>query len=122
MSAEILDEAVERIKWLANPHGERRRHPRFSLAQRVRVRPCDTREADFTDFQTTINVARHGLYFLTEERRYQVGMEVVVTSPFDEEAGGMNAHYLGRVTRIVEMPDGRRGVAIHLSLHMQVNP
>jgi hypothetical protein len=109
---------VERPRRVLGARDERRRNRRFNLAQRIRVRPAGLDGPEFDDQQVTVNISRDGLYFLTRENNYRLGMKVMVTWPYDPTSGGVNLDYLGRVVRIVELPEGKRGVAIHLFLQM----
>lgn len=115
MRNDVVAQGIDRIKYLANPNRvERRRHPRFKLEQRIRVRPSEFTEKEFDEIRYTLNVSKEGLYFMTDNPLYTVGMRVFVTIPYNTAPGGCNLDYIGRVVRVVEMPEGNFGVAVQL--------
>ena len=96
-----------------SPHAwdgvDRRRSRRIPLKAPVRVRR-NRWEVAAPDMPTVMNASRRGIFFTTD-REYRVGMEVLVAYPYtgydDVEQGGY-------VVRVIDMPEGRRGVAIAL--------
>ncbi len=95
------------------PDSDRRRSHRVKLAQSTRLRPSDPNFAE--EVQTTLNVSRNGIYFVTELKHYYVGMHVRVTLPY-RPADPFNQDYTGAVVRVEPLDDGRLGVAVHLLL------
>ncbi len=93
----------------------RRRNRRVPVSLEVRVRPADFGAGDFEEFQTTQNVSRGALYFLTPLHRYHKGMRLWVASAHGPTTGSDNWKDLGQVVRVDCRPDGRYGVAVVLS-------
>ncbi|MGB0034013.1 MAG: response regulator [Candidatus Acidiferrales bacterium] len=93
---------------------DRRRKRRALISAPVRVRGLHCTDGGPDEISTTIDVSRIGVLFLTQFADYKRGMEVVVTFPYSNAPTAIHAEQPGRVARIVELPDGRRAVAIAL--------
>lgn len=105
---------VRALQWLANPQLDRRRHRRFSLIEKITVRQAEPGDAPFEDQAMTLNVSQEGMYFITAQRHYEVGKNVLVTWPGRAKDPLATQQYLARVVRVVELPDGQLGVALNL--------
>jgi hypothetical protein len=99
---------------------ERRGKGRAKLARKVRVRPSEPHGEDFDEVVETLNVCRTGIYFASSRASYKKELRLFVTYPYDTEHGAINQEYLGRVVRIDELPDGRRGIAVHLQMKLNL--
>lgn len=100
---------------MANPAGpERRRKTRLKLAQVVRVRPSDADLHDFDEILPTLNTARDSVYFVSKNKFYREAMRLFVTYPYSEELGSINREFVGKVVRIDELDNGRRGIAVQI--------
>jgi diguanylate cyclase (GGDEF)-like protein len=88
---------------------ERRRSRRIPLQAPARVRR-NRWEVAAPDMPTVMNASRGGIFFTTD-REYRVGMKVLVAYPY---TGYNDVEQGGYVVRVVDMPEGRRGVAIAL--------
>lgn len=97
---------------LTGTRKERRRNRRCKITQPVRVRPSEFVHDEFEEILTTENVARDGLYFISERQSYVRGMGLFVTFPFSKAADALNMDYLARVVRVDTLPGGRRGIAV----------
>jgi hypothetical protein len=90
---------------------ERRRTPRIDLAQVVRIRPLDPGFP--SEYCTTFNVSKEGLYFTTTAGHYALGMRVYVTRDF-QPGSPMGHSVTGAVVRIDAIEGGKWGVAVHI--------
>lgn len=93
---------------------EKRANPRAKLTRKLRIRPSDFYAESFEEIATSANVSKRGVYFHTTLRCYRVGMSLFVTYPFTSTDDPIKSEYLAEVVRIDELPDGKRGIAIHL--------
>ena len=93
---------------------ERRRRRRALISAPVRVRGNELTGSGPDDISTTINVSRVGIMFISSYPGYVRGMNVRVTFPYSPAPTALHAEQGGRVARVLEMPDGRRAVAIAL--------
>jgi hypothetical protein len=93
---------------------ERRRKVRLKLRQVVRVRPSDARGHDFDEILPTLNTSRDSVYFVSKNASYAEGMRVFITFPYSDAPGSLNRESLGRVVRIEELGQGRRGIAVEV--------
>ena len=96
------------------PAKERRRKARLKLRQVVRVRPSDARGQDFDEILPTLNTSRDSVYFISKNASYEEGMRVFITYPYSDAPGSLNRESLGRVIRIEELGQGRRGIAVEV--------
>lgn len=95
-------------------HEDRRRRRRALISAPVRVRGVDVTDAGPDEVSATIDVSRVGILFPTSEPAYVKGMDVMVTFPYSKAPTALHAEQCGRVTRVFDLPDGRRAVAIAL--------
>jgi len=90
---------------------EHRRSRRARMKQALRVRPLDRKDGSFEEFGTTANVSQGGVYFVTQRDVYYLGMRLSVTVPYSE-TGAQNYEYHGKVTRVEQLGNSQRGVAV----------
>jgi hypothetical protein len=95
----------------AQPQKDGRRRERLKLRLPVQVRPFDARFIDIEDVGEVMDFTRDGLYFITCMPHYLLGMRLIVTFPFGEQASAHH-RFLGSVVRLEERPDGTRGIAV----------
>jgi hypothetical protein len=100
---------------------ERRRSRRIRIGQPLKVRPSDPHDAPFEETATTKNVSRDGIYFLSKNLTFRVGMRVFVTLPYHFPSDPHDLEYLGQVARIENLPDGNRGIAVQLLSSINTN-
>jgi hypothetical protein len=93
---------------------ERRRTRRIRIGQPVRIRPSDPKDKYFEDSNTTKNVSRDGIYFVTRVANYYEGMRLFVIVPHHSPREPQDREYLGQVVRVDSLPEGERGVAVQL--------
>jgi hypothetical protein len=93
---------------------ERRRKARLKLRQTVRVRPSDAHRQDFDEILPTVNTSRDSVYFVSKNKDYKEGMRVFITYPYSDAPGSLNRESLGKVVRIEELGQGRRGIAVEI--------
>ena len=96
------------------PAKERRRKARLKLRQVVRVRPSDAHCQDFDEILPTLNTSRDSVYFISKNVSYAEGMRLFITYPYSDAPGSLNRESLGRVVRIEELGQGRRGIAVEV--------
>ncbi len=99
---------------------ERRRMGRTKIAQTIRVRPSLPVRDNFDDVARTLNASRSGIYFSARRGEYHKEMRLFVTYPFSTTPGTLNQEFVGRVVRIDELGDGRRGIGVELLMPLQV--
>jgi PilZ domain len=95
---------------------DKRKSRRAKIAKPLRVRPSEPREEHFEDLSISVNASKEGIYFHTRRSNYYKGMRVFVTFPFSSKYDPMNCEYVGEVVRVENLPNGRFGVALHLSM------
>jgi hypothetical protein len=93
---------------------ERRRKGRLRVPRVVRVRPSDPGLPDFDEILPTLNAALDSVYFASKNPRYREGMRVFVTYPYSEDPGSINREFLGKVVRIDDLGQKRRGIAVQI--------
>jgi len=96
------------------PAQERRRRVRLRLPQTVRVRPSDAHRFNFDEILPTVNTSRDSVYFVSKHQAYEEGMRVFITYPYSDSLGSINRESLGKVIRIDELGQGRRGIAVEI--------
>jgi len=102
---------------------EKRNKGRVKLERSIRVRPSvpgtQAREEMILE---TLNVSRHGLYFVTASSAYHKNMRLFITYPYSSAPGAINRDYIAEITRIDRLPNDLYGIAIRflttLSLEM----
>jgi hypothetical protein len=90
---------------------EHRRSRRVRMKQALRVRPLDPKDGSFEELGTTKNFSQDGVYFVTQREVYYQGMRLSVTVPYSA-TGTQNYEYHGKVTRVEELGNSQRGIAI----------
>ena len=95
---------------------------RSRIAQAIRVRPSLPIHNDFDDVARTLNASRSGIYFAARRGEYHKDMRLFVTYPFSTTPGSLNQEFVGRVVRIDELADGRRGIAVELLTPLRLAP
>jgi hypothetical protein len=94
----------------------RRTAARAKISLRIRVRPFDSKYPE--EICTTLNMSRHGLYFVTSAEHYLEhyfrNMKVHVMRNFQPNDPA-NQEEIGDVVRIEERKDGKWGVAIRIT-------
>lgn len=98
---------------------DRRRRARLKLPQTVRVRPSDA-HLDFDEILPTLNATRESVYFASKNGAYVEGMRVFITFPYSDSPGSLNRESLGRVVRVDDLGQGRRGIAIEILMPLYV--
>ncbi len=93
-----------------------RKSRRVRMVKPLRVRPSEPRDDHFEDMPASINASREGIYFATRKTGYYKGMRVFVTFPYTSQHDPMNCEYIAQVVRVEELPNGKFGIALHLSL------
>src|SRR5215831_8607735 len=99
---------------------ERRRRARLKLPQTVRVRPSDPIRYDFDEILPTLNISRNSVYFASKNGFYKEGMRVFITFPYSDSLGSINRESLGRVVRVDDLGEGRRGIAVEILMPIYV--
>jgi len=99
--------------------GDRRKRRRALTSVSIRVRavraPIDLQEGP-DEVSTTLDVSRNGVLFVSSLATFVAGMEVAVTFPYTKAPQVALAEQHGRVVRVTKLPDGRRSVAVALSV------
>jgi CheY-like chemotaxis protein len=95
---------------------DRRKNARTLISAPVRVRGVEGSFRNFDETTTTINLAPDGILIETTSTAYYRTMKVSVACPYDASAGDVQTVQEGRVVRVGEPRNGRRAVAISLSL------
>lgn len=98
---------------------ERRRRARLKLPQVVRVRPSDA-HLQFDEILPTLNTTRDSVYFASKNSVYIKDMRVFITFPYSDSPGSLNRESLGKVVRIDDLGQGRRGIAIEILMPLYV--
>lgn len=78
------------------------------------MRPSDPDTEHFEELPVSTNVSKHGLFFHSNRKDYQVGMRLFVTYPFTFENDPMKSEYLAEVVRVEKLANDRVGVAVRL--------
>jgi hypothetical protein len=90
---------------------EQRRSRRVRMKQALRVRPLDRKDGPFEELGTTKDISQGGVYFVTQREVYYEGMRLSVAVPYSANCT-QNYEYHGKVTRVDELGNSQRGVAI----------
>ena len=93
---------------------ERRRKRRLKLPQTIRVRPSDAHLHHFDEVLPTLNSSRDSVYFVSKNGCYRKDMRLFITYPYSDGLGSINLESLGKVLRIDDLGNGRRGIAIEI--------
>jgi hypothetical protein len=78
------------------------------------IRPSDPKDAHFDELNTTANVSREGIYFVSRIESYYEGMRLFVAVPYHSPREPQDREHLGQVVRVDTLPDGRWGIAVQL--------
>ena len=79
------------------------------------VQPFDARFIDIIDVGEVSDFTRDGLYFSTCMPHYFMGMRLIVTFPFGDQASA-HKRFLATVVRMEDREDGNRGIAVRFLL------
>ena len=82
------------------------------IGQPLVVRPTDPQDRQFEETNTTRNVSREGIYFISRVDSYYEGMRLFVTVPHHSPRAPQDREYLGQVARVERLPDGQWGIAV----------
>jgi len=93
---------------------ERRRKAQLRFPQTLRVRPSDPQRHDFDEILPTLNTPRDSFYFASKNEFYTVGMCLSIKCPYSDGLGSINRESLGRVVRIDDLGNGRRGTVVEI--------
>jgi len=91
---------------------EKRRSRRIRIGQPLKIRASGLNDARIEENNITKNVSREGIYFVTGNAAYYVGMRLFVNVPHHTPSEPQDREYIGQVVRVDELPDGHWGVAI----------
>lgn len=97
---------------------EKRRSRRIRIGQPLKIRASDPKDAQIVETNTTKNVSREGIYFVSEIATYYEGMRIHVNVPHHNPRGPQDREYLGQITRIEKLADGKWGVAVRFLLEV----
>ena len=97
---------------------EKRRSRRIRIGQPLKIRASDPKDAQIAETNTTKNVSRDGIYFVSEIGSYYVGMRLYVKVPHHTPQGPQDREYLGQVARIEKLADRNWGVAVQFLLEV----
>jgi hypothetical protein len=81
----------------------------------LHVRPFDARFAEIDDIGQVIDFTRDGLYFVTKMPHYFVGMRLIVTFPYGDNAAA-HRKFLASVVRLEDKGNDTRGIALRFLL------
>jgi PilZ domain len=81
------------------------------MKQPLRIRALDPKGGSFEELGTTKNISQGGVYFVTQNAAYHEAMRLSVTVPYSA-TGTQNYEYHGTVTRVDDLGNSQRGVAI----------
>jgi len=101
-------------------YSEQRRSRRAKIARPAKVRPSSPQDEHFEDIPKSVNTSREGIYFITRQANYYVGMRVFVTFPFSSAHDPLVCEYVARVVRVEILPSNKFGVAVELLSTMNV--
>lgn len=117
----MQDKSAVKIPVPTQKIDEKRRSKRAKIGRPIKVRPSDPRDEHFEDVPTSVNASKEGIYFLTKNSKYYVGMRLFVTFPFSSAHDPLTSEYVARVVRVETMPNNNKfGVAVELLSTMNV--
>jgi hypothetical protein len=93
---------------------DKRRSRRIRIGQPLKIRLSDPKDAELQETNTTKNVSREGIYFVSQNASYREGMRVFVGLPHHSPEEPQDREYLGQVVRTEKLADGQWGVAVQL--------
>ena len=92
-----------------------RRRKRLKVTLPVHVRPFDVRFAEIEDVGQVVDFTRDGLYFISSMPHYFLGMRLIVTFPYGDNASA-GRKFLASVLRLEHREGQQRGVALRFLL------
>jgi hypothetical protein len=93
---------------------EKRKSRRIHIGQPLKIRASYPSDEPVEETSTTKNVAREGIYFVSQIGTYFEGMRVFVSLPHHSPPDPQDREYLGQVARVDKLADGQWGVAVQL--------
>jgi CheY-like chemotaxis protein len=93
---------------------ERRKKSRVLVSTPVRLRSLEDGAGSLEDTTTTVNLSATGILINSQNSAYHRGMKVRLILPYVAESAEPQAEQAGHVVRIVELPGGRRSIAVAL--------
>src|ERR1700739_1456991 len=93
---------------------DKRRSRRIRIGQPLKIRATDPHYAELQDTNTTKNVSREGISFVSQFGAYREGMRVFVDMPHHSPPQPQDREYLGQVVRVDKLADDQWGVAVQL--------
>jgi PilZ domain-containing protein len=100
---------------------ERRRSRRIRIGQPLKIRPSDPRDTYFEDTNTTKNVSRDGIYFVSRIASYREGMRLFVIVPHHSPREKTDREYLAQVAWVVKLADAQWGVGVQFLAEVGVH-
>jgi hypothetical protein len=97
---------------------EKRRSRRIRIGQPLKIRASDPKDAQIAETNTTKNVSREGIYFVSEVASYYEGMRLYVSVPHHTPQEPQDREYLGQVARIERLGEGKWGIAVQFLLEV----
>lgn len=94
-----------------NPQ-EKRRSRRIRIGQPLNIRASDPKDDHISETNTTKNVSREGVYFVSHISSYREGMRLFLTVPYHTPRNPQDREYLAQVVRVEGLSDGQWGVAV----------
>lgn len=91
---------------------EKRKSRRIRIGQPLKIRASDPKDVQIAETNTTKNVSRDGIYFISEIASYYEGMRLFINVPHHLPPDPQDREYLGQVARIEKLPDGKWGIAV----------
>ena len=92
-----------------------RRRERLKVCLPVQIQPFDARFIDIIDVGEVSDFTRDGLYFSTCMPHYFMGMRLIVTFPFGDQASA-HKRFLVTIVRMEDRDDGKCGIAVRFLL------
>jgi|SRR5580658_417449 c-di-GMP-binding flagellar brake protein YcgR len=90
---------------------DKRRSRRIRIGQAMKIRASDPKDA-FEELNVTKNVARGGIYFVSQIAAYREGMRLYITVPHHNPRDPQDREYIGQVVRVERLEEGQTGVAV----------
>ena len=78
------------------------------------MRPSDAQRHDFDEILPTLNTPRDSVYFASKNEFYTLGMRLFIKCLYSDVLGSINRESLGRVVRIDDLGNGRRGTVVEI--------
>jgi len=84
----------------------------------MHLRPSDPEKDPFDDIRGSLSVSRSGVFFQSNEEKYEVGMRLFVTMPYAKDPSSMSHEYLAEVVRRDPLPNGLIGIGFKILMEM----